>query len=245
MKFYPGLHHPNHAQHFARCMVSINALRKRKSDFAVREWIMDSGAFTAVARDGGYREPVSAYAKQIDRWAACGELVAAVAQDWMCEPFVLAETGKTVAEHQQLTIERYLELIPLIRTTYIMPVLQGYRPEEYATHVRAYGSALTPNAWVGVGSVCKRNSTPEAIVAVLEAILCVRPDLRLHGFGIKTTALLDPRIRAMLASADSMAWSYAARRQNRDANDWHEAERYIAKVAASLEQPSQPALWCA
>jgi hypothetical protein len=42
------------------------------------------------------------------------------------------------------------------------------------------------------------------------AIKNERPDLRLHGFGLKTTALADPLVRSMLWSADSMAWSFAA-----------------------------------
>lgn len=30
--------------------VSVNRLRNRKSDFRVRDWIMDSGAFTTIAK---------------------------------------------------------------------------------------------------------------------------------------------------------------------------------------------------
>ena len=33
MKFYVGLHQPSDAQHFDRCMVSVNRLRNRKSGF--------------------------------------------------------------------------------------------------------------------------------------------------------------------------------------------------------------------
>jgi len=240
--FYPGLHHPADGRHFARCMISVNALRRRRSDFPAGEWILDSGAFTSVARDGGYREGVEDYAERIRRWAGCGELAAAVAQDWMCEPFVLGITGKTTAEHQRLTIERYDALLPLVGGTYVMPVVQGYRPDEYASHVRDYGDRLGPGAWVGVGSVCKRNGTPDAIAAVLVAIKGVRPDLRLHGFGVKLTALRDPRVRALLHSADSLAWSWAARRQGRDANDWREAARYAARVDARSAGPAQPML---
>ena len=40
---------------------------------------------------------------------------------------------------------------------YIMPVLQGYKPEEYIEHLNMYGSRPSLGAWVGVGSVCKRN----------------------------------------------------------------------------------------
>src|SRR5208282_4648239 len=48
---------------------------------------------------------------------------------------------------------------------------------------------LKQGAWVGVGSVCKRNSNPDAIEDVLLAIKQERPDLLLHGFGLKIQAL--------------------------------------------------------
>lgn len=52
------------------------------------------------------------------------------------------------------------------------------------------------------------------------------PDLRLHGFGLKTTALANATIRDSFETADSMAWSFAARREGRNANDWTEAEAF-------------------
>lgn len=228
--FYVGLHQPSDAQHFDRCMVSVARLRERKSNFVVREWMMDSGAFMELKIFGAYRDSVSAYAAQIRRWARCGQLVAAVAQDYMCEPFMLTRTGLDVATHQRLTIERYDALLSERTGTYILPVLQGYTPREYVRHIADYGTRLVTGAWVGVGSICKRNTDPAAIKAVLGAIRDARPDLRLHAFGIKTTALQSGQIRELLHSADSMAWSYAARRQGGDANDWREAEAYTARI---------------
>ena len=87
------------------------------------------------------------------------------------------------------------------------------------------------SAWVGVGSVCKRNSRVGVIEDVLAAILRERPDLRLHGFGLKLTALQSATVRRMLHSADSMAWSWAARREGRNANDPAEAHAFAARVA--------------
>jgi hypothetical protein len=242
MRFFVGVHHPNKADHVPLAMVSANALRRRRSHFPVGEWLLDSGAFTIVNKHGGYPEPVEEYAAIIRRFAHCGTLLAAVAQDYMCEPFVLAKTGQTVADHQRLTIERYRDLLACDTAGVpIMPVLQGYNPAEYADHVRQYGALLTPGMWVGVGSVCKRNARPLSARAVFEAIHEVRPDLRLHGFGIKITALHDERVQELLYSADSMAWSFAARYEGRDGNDIAEAVRYVAKVAA---QPIQRVLFC-
>jgi hypothetical protein len=107
-----------------------------------------------------------------------------------------------------------------------MPVLQGYDPEEYVDHIRQYGKRLKPGAWVGVGSICKRNGSPCLVLDVLVAIKMERPDLKLHGFGLKTTALANGSIRACLETADSMAWSLASRRAGRNANDWREARLF-------------------
>lgn len=231
MKFFVGVHMPNKANLVQYAMISANVIRNRRSHFPVNTWIMDSGAFTTVNKHGGYPEGVEEYAEIISRFADCGNLVAAVAQDYMCEPFVLERTGLTVTDHQRLTIERYDALIQCNTAGVpIMPVLQGYDPSDYADHVRQYGDRLTPGMWVGVGSVCKRNRNPGSVVAVLEAIHAVRPDLRLHGFGVKITALRNQRVRNLFYSTDSMAWSFAARYNGGNANDIHEAVRYAAKV---------------
>ena len=269
MKFYPGYHQPSQTRNLARCFVSINRLKTRKSDFKVQEWIMDSGAFTQVSRayrgsiesaaaTGGFEMSAKEYAAQIARWSVCGSLVAACTQDYMCEPFMfehawgpdgerlteedlwaLGETrGCSVREHQEWTVERYAaianELHRLQCTTYLMPVLQGYSPAEYVEHIALYESRgmLPKGAYVGVGSVCKRNVNVSTVEGVLLAIKARRPDLQLHGFGLKITALKSPAVVAMLASSDSMAWSDAARKEGGDRNAWQTAAAYAERVEA-------------
>ncbi|MDB9514795.1 hypothetical protein PN499_26685 [Kamptonema animale CS-326] len=195
----------------AGVMVSINQLRDRKSDFEVADWILDSGAFTEVARYGGYRHGVQQYIQQIYRWSKCGKLLCAVAQDWGCEPFVLSRTGLTVAEHQKLTIERYDQLISKHPAIPIMPVLQGYRTSDYLKHLADYGDRFAIGSWIGVGSVCKKNGNPGEVADILRAIKILRPDLRLHGFGLKILALENIEVRELLYSCDSTAWSYPLR----------------------------------
>jgi hypothetical protein len=203
VRFFVGLHHPSAAQHFDAAFISVNTLRRRKGPFTVGDWIMDSGAFTEVAINGGYRFDVEEYAGQIRRWARNGNMLRAVAQDFMCEPWVIERTGLTMAEHQRLTIERYDALVALdTGGIEIMPVLQGQWPADY----------------------------------VLEAIRSVRPDLRLHGFGLKLSALASGRVRLMLYSADSMAWSFSARKQGRNGNDWKEAKAWVTKIETQAVQ---------
>lgn len=231
MNFFVGLHQPSDAKHFDRCFISVGRLRGRKGAFEVDKWIMDSQAFRTIELYGGYPHPPEEYADQIRRWKSNGNLLAAVSQDYMCEPFMLARTGLTIAEHQRLTIERYDALLRCETGVYIMPVLQGYDPDDYVSHIRQYGARLAHGAWVGVGSVCKRNSSPCLILDVLLAIKTERPDLWLHGFGLKTTALAHGTIRALLNTADSMAWSYAARRAGGGQNDWKNAMAFKHAVA--------------
>jgi hypothetical protein len=190
-------------------MVSINALEKRSSVFKYSgKWILDSGAFTEISTHGRYRQRVEDYCQKILKYAFRGDLLIAVSQDWMCEPFILQRTGLNTAEHQRLTIERYKTLHALNPVVPIMPVIQGYTVSDYVKHLNDYGELLTKGQWVGVGSVCKRNSTPDEIHEILRTIKLVRPDVRLHGFGLKILALERPSIRDMLYSADSMAWHY-------------------------------------
>lgn len=198
---------------------------------------MDSGAFTELFTYGKYRRPVEEYLEQIEKWRHCGQLQAVVTQDYMCEPFILEKTGLALERHQELTIERYREITQFADEVYVMPVIQGFDPASYMAHLRAYGDLLEQGQWVGVGSVCKRNGTPDAIEDVLLAIKSDRPDLRLHGFGIKLEALVRPTVRELLWSSDSMAWSYSGRRDG-DANDPRRALEYAARVEMLLEEPS-------
>jgi len=245
MRFFTGLHQPSDAKHFDAAFISVNRLRKRKSAFEVSDWILDSGAFTTILTHGDYPESVEVYAAEIKRWSKNGNLLAAVAQDYMCEAHMLKITGKTILEHQQLTIERYDALMKCdVGGVYIMPVLQGYSPADYVRHIEMYGDRLKHGAWVGVGSVCKRNGDPRAIEAVLMAIKAVRPDLRLHGFGLKSTALSSWIVRELLFTADSMAWSFAARKQGRNANDWREAKRWTDRIK-DIPEPHQQGLFTA
>lgn len=231
MRFYVGLHHPNDCRHFYHCMVSVNRIRNRKSRFHVDDWIMDSGAFTELLRHGRYRHTPQEYVKQILRWRKNGNMVAAVSQDYMCQPFICAKTGLDVPTHQRLTIERYDVITALVRNrVYIMPAIQGYQPEDYVSHLHQYGNRLTENQWVGVGSVFKRSNNARQIEDVLGVIRSLRPDLRLHGFGLRVSALQSPFVRSCLYSFDSMAWSFIARRLGLDQNHWYEAHLFAKRV---------------
>jgi hypothetical protein len=181
--------------------------RRRGLPRALGPWALDSGGFTELSQFGAWRFTAAAYAEAVARYAEqIGNLAWAAPMDWMCEPHVLAATGKTVREHQELTVASYLELAP---HGPFIPVLQGFALEDYLACIGLYAQAgvdLRAQPTVGIGSVCRRQGTDEVARIVGEVAAA---GIALHGFGVKVTGL--PRYGHLLASADSMAWSFDAR----------------------------------
>lgn len=177
---------------------------------AAHPWFLDSGGFTELSMHGQWTITPHDYITEVRRYAQhVGRLQWVSPQDWMCEPWIVAKTGHTVADHQRRTVDNYLELRTLAPDLPIIPVLQGWSQNDYARHVEQYANAgvdLRTLPLVGLGSVCRRQATSEIgdIVAMLHTA-----GLRLHGFGCKTRAI--QRYGHLLASADSMAWSYGGR----------------------------------
>jgi hypothetical protein len=212
MQFWLGIHHPNWLERLeVPSMVSYRSLRSRKSfPRALSAWMQDSGGFSELSLHGAYTTSARDYAAQTQLHAEqIGNLAFAAVQDHMCEDKVLARTGASIAHHQVRTLESYLDLLDLAPSVPWMPVLQGQVLDDYLRHVDLYTAAgvnLRALPLVGVGTVCRRQHTMVA-VRLLQGL--GQLGLRLHGFGLKITALL--RLRDQLSSGDSMAWSLDGR----------------------------------
>jgi hypothetical protein len=104
-----------------------------------------------------------------------------------------------------------LELHSLAPDLLFVPVVQGWTRDDYLLRcVELYQQAgidLAAEPLVGVGSVCRRQATGE-IEAIVHSLVSL--GIRLHGFGVKAGGLV--RYADCLASADSLAWSFEARR---------------------------------
>jgi hypothetical protein len=212
--FYLGTHQPHwlHLVGFPLFVSHRQLARRRKPPHpATCGWALDSGGFTELSLHGRWVTPPDAYAEAVARYSCqVGRPDFAAPQDWMCEPAILARTGLTVREHQDRTVASYLELRALAPHLPFIPVVQGWHLADYLACVELYRAAgvdLAREPLTGLGSVCRRQSTGQ--IAVIVTTLASL-GLRLHGFGIKTTGL--HLYGHLLASADSMAWSYAARR---------------------------------
>lgn len=189
-------------------MVSARRLRgMRRLPRAAAPWVIDSGGFTELSMYGRWTVSHAQYVEELQRFVAIGLLAWAAPQDWMCEPWVLAKTGLTVAEHQERTTTSVLALRAAVRSVHVIPVLQGWTADDYWRHVNVYRAAgvdLRDERIVGLGSICRRQGTAFA-ARLVEGLQ--RHGLKIHGFGIKSGAAMR-----WLESADSMAWSYGARR---------------------------------
>jgi hypothetical protein len=235
--------------------VSARVLRKRRSvPMPAAPWALDSGAFTELSLNGKWTISAHQYVEEVRRWrSTVGGMQFAAPQDWPCEPVMREKTGLTVREHQRLTTENYLLLTELAPEVPWLPVLQGWEYREYLDHLgdyRAAGVDLAAAPLTGLGSVCRRGDT-NAVEELARELH--RLGLRLHAFGFKVRGLL--RSARWLASADSMAWSFAARRGSplpgcahktcanclRYALAWR--EKVLRSVSRGLARPLQTTLW--
>ncbi|WP_309115989.1 hypothetical protein [Saccharothrix sp.] len=175
-------------------------------------WAGDSGAYSELDEHGEWTVDQDVYGGAVYRFMEdIGTPPMFFSpQDWMCEPHILAKTGLTVRDHQEYTIDSVVYLRREFPHAPWIPVLQGWTMQDYLHHLEMYrlaGFDLAAEPLVGLGSVCRRQSTSEigAIVTMLHS-----RGLRLHGFGVKLKGL--EKYGHMLTSADSLAWSYDARK---------------------------------
>lgn len=254
MRFYLGTHMPHWLERSdVPLFVSRRRLAGRKRLPRSRvPWALDSGGFTELQMFGRWTISTEQYAAEVRRFQTeIGLLEWAAPQDWMCEPHMLAKTGLTVEEHQRRTVANLLELRRLAPDVPWAPVLQGWTLADYLRHVEMYAAAkvdLRAEPIVGVGSVCRRQGTKEAIT-IFRALHAL--GLRLHGFGVKTSGI--SALAQYLVSADSLAWSFAARCEppldgcvghKNCANCWRWARRWLDGVLSRSVTPRQLTLPC-
>jgi hypothetical protein len=199
---------------------------------AAAPWALDSGAFTELNAHGGWSitaREYAAFAREASE--RIGSLAWVAPMDAPCEPGAVAAASRTgalaralgrsaprgVLDHQVWSVRNFLELRSLLGRPgdpHVIPVLQGWTLPQYVQCAELFAMAgvdLAAEPLVGVGSVCRRDASAQ-ILSVL-GWLGESGITRLHGFGVKNVSVSLGAHR--LASADSMAWSYAARRAGR------------------------------
>jgi hypothetical protein len=212
--FWLGAHHPAWlGTAGVPLFVSRRTLFERRTfPVACAPWALDSGGFSELSIHGCWTVTPGDYVADVRRFRdEIGSLAWAAPQDWMCEPGMLSRTGLSVPEHQRRTVANYLVLRDLAPELPIIPVVQGWTMGDYLDCVELYdreGVDLSLLPLVGIGTICRRQHTSRAeqIIRMIAA-----DGIRLHGFGLKVTGLRA--CADAIVSADSMAWSYQARRR--------------------------------
>ena len=205
----------------APILVSANSLwdneRKKFSGWAAYEKndvALDSGGFVAMKKYGGYRWTIGDYvslARAVNPtwWAQ---------MDFCCEPEIAAshdEIKKRIKKTAEYLLQCENEAAKK-ETNPPMPVLQGWKPEDYCN-----GPIYDGRKWpklVGIGSVCRRNVHGKTgILSVIDALNSAVPEgVQFHLFGVKSQAIeiLLANFPNRIASIDSMAWNVQARWQS-------------------------------
>jgi hypothetical protein len=100
------------------------------------------------------------------------------------------------------------------RTFYTSTGIPNHNLWPHAFHHRiADGSPIAVNRpWIGIGSTCKRNTNPEVVSQILDAVIPLLPsNAKIHLFGFKKTGLAQANIKDRIYSADSFAYDFADR----------------------------------
>lgn len=221
----------------------VSVRRPDPRQFAGLNAALDSAGFVAMAKYRGFPWTIEQYLDLVESWpwawyASWDQCVEPeIASSKIDVFFRLAETCRLLSEVRTRARDRGLP-DP-------MPVVQGCEVDHYRWSLDHLPLASWPPL-LGVGSMCRRHvHGPNGILAIVEALDRVLPSgVGLHLFGVKGTALRFLSDHPRIASVDSMAWDFAARRQvpvGRTAemriDVMHE---WVRRNASQLELPKAP-----
>ena len=145
-----------------------------------------------------------------------------------------------------MTITNQLKLLDLNANTQM--VVQGWTVSDYLENIDRIKDQGLLTERLGIGSVCRRGQNRE-IARIVRAIHNNVPSwVKLHGFGVKVSALKYTDAKFNLYSADSESWDYESRygdwlKGKFNGKTWKDKvpnlESYVAKIEAMLN-PLEP-----
>ena len=192
--------------------VLINfATKKNKPPAYGPELFIDCGGFFSSLKSGRYTSSDQEYLEYVRKW----QPKAWALRDYPCEPQLLQLRGRSAQENVLRTVDHHRSLITLAEDQGLqdtaVPVLQGWTVEDYLYCLDRFRDEGLVRDYMAIGSVCRRGQIGQ-IVKIVTAIRRELPGwVRLHGFGLKYTALKERAIWDALYSVDSGAWDYEAR----------------------------------
>jgi len=223
--------------------VMINYATRDNTPFnTIKRLFTDSGGYSFMHKKGEYDTTDRHYLEYVERhdphvWAL---------RDYPCEAAVLDKHGRTVDDHQRMTLDRHRSLMDLKDDYDItgtpMAVLQGWTGPEYVSHMDAMRDAGVLTDLVGVGSVCRRDATDQ-ILDVLHAVNDALPSgATIHAFGVKTDVLRGD-IPDKLRSVDTHSYDYRARYhcvEHFDSKGWRDVAYHYLKQRDKIKRALFP-----
>jgi hypothetical protein len=193
--------------------ILINFMTKTNNPpkYHYKTLFIDSGGFHSSLLNGRYTKTDREYLQYIEKVQPTYFAL----RDYPCEPELLQKHNRTVKDHITMTLNHHIALLDQLPNYNIqaqpIPVLQGWKTEDYLYCLDLYKEHDLITDYTAIGSICRRNATRE----IRKIITAVREGLpratRLHGFGVSLSALKDHTIWRSLYSVDSSAWDYTAR----------------------------------
>lgn len=195
----------------------------------------DSGGYHHMATGSGeYERPDEDYLDYIhehepELWAL---------RDYPCEDDLLEDLGRTVADHQERTLNRHIDLLDAAerRGTPGEPlaVLQGWTARQYLTHLDMLRDHGCLTEYVCIGTLCRRDADRQ-IAGIIRAVDdAVGGGHRVHAFGVKKSVLRFREVLEAIDSADSQAADWSESRGHGD-RDVGQSYTYVDFLRAYLQ----------
>lgn len=200
---------------------------------------IDSGGYHHMAAGTGeYKDFTKDYVEFLKKHSP--DLYAL--RDYPCEPDLLEQHGRTVAEHQQKTTANHIAMF-----NYGLPpgqevsVVQGWTKEQYLTHLDALRNQGCLSDYAAIGSVCRRGFDEEIAGIILAVRDALPSSKKLHAFGVKGSVLRFREVVEALDSVDSAAYDFSqsrvpSTREDGESFTWRDSARAYLNWRNRLHQ---------
>lgn len=193
--------------------ILINFMTKtnRPPNYHYENLFIDSGGFYSSMISGGYVKTDDEYLRYVESMMPQHFAL----RDYPCEPELMKKHGLTVKQNIHRTVANHLSLLDMLPNYCInaqpIPVIQGWDAADYLDCIDAFQDQGLMSNYMAIGSVCRRTEVRNIRKIIITIRDAIPKSTKLHGFGIKLTAVKDLAIYNALYSVDSGAWDYQAR----------------------------------
>lgn len=166
-------------------------------------------------------------------------------RDYPCEPDLLRDLGRTVADQQQRSLDHHIDLWNEVSghklSERAVSVVQGWTKEQYLAHLDDLRDHGVLTDYVAIGSVCRRGYDADIGEIVLEVRDALPSSCKLHAFGVKGSVLRFREVCEALDSVDSAAYDYSESRVPSERSDgetftWRDSARAYLNWRHNLRQ---------